>query len=128
MTITPASRITRGEGWAWRSSSDLFRLLTSIQFMGLIAFLILSAIDVVISTFLFFGGGGGFIEANPVLAWASEDLFVFLAAVLAVKAIGAGALALLASFGNHFSTLVGDATVLAAVCTTMALFLLQLIT
>lgn len=102
--------------------------LTSPQRSALLGFLIVSAIDVVLSVALFFGGGGGYVEANPVLAWASEGLLLFLVTVLAVKAIGAGMLALLTSFANRFCTLAGDAVLLAALGTTTALFLLELIT
>ena len=103
-----------------------FRPLTRLQRIGLLGFLLASAIDVVLSALLFFGGDGGFVEANPVLAWATESLLLFLAAVLAAKAIGIGLLALLASFANRFCTLAGDAVVFAALCTTTALFVAEL--
>ncbi len=63
-----------------------------------------------------------------MLAWATEGLFLFLVAVVAVKAIGAGLIAVLVSFANRFCTLASDAVLLAAVCTTTALFLLELVT
>ncbi len=102
--------------------------LTRLQRAGLLGFLFVSAVDVILSALLFFGGGGGYVEANPVLAWASEGLFLFLVAVLAVKAIGAGLIAVLVSFANRFCTLAGDAVLFAALCTTTALFGLELIT
>jgi energy-converting hydrogenase Eha subunit B len=102
--------------------------LTRLQRAGLLGFLFVSAVDVVLSALLFFGGGGGYVEANPVLAWASEGLLLFLVAVLAVKAIGAGVIALLVSFANRFCTLAGDAVLFAALCTTTALFVLELVT
>lgn len=110
------------------SPASWFLPLTRFQRAGLLGYLLVSAVDVVLSALLFFGGNGGYVEANPLLAWATEGLLLFLVAVLAVKAIGAGLLALLASFANRFCTLAGDAVVLAAVCTTMALFLLELVT
>lgn len=102
--------------------------LTRLQRVGLLGFLFVSAVDVVLSAYLFFGGGGGYVEANPVLAWATEGLFLFLVAVLAVKAIGAGLIAVLVSFANRFCTLAGDAVLFAALCTTTALFVLELVT
>jgi hypothetical protein len=102
--------------------------LTRLQRAGLLGFLVVSAVDVVLSAFLFFGGSGGYVEANPVLAWASGGLSLFLVAVLAVKVIGAGLIALLVSFANRFSTLAGDAVLFAALGTSTALFLLELVT
>lgn len=96
--------------------------------MGLVAFLVVSAVDVLLSAFLFFGAGGGYVEANPVLAWATEGLALFLVALLAVKAIGIGLIAVLVSIANRFSTLAGDAALFAALCTTTALFVLELVT
>lgn len=101
---------------------------TRLQQVGLLGFLFVSAVDVVLSAFLFFGGGGEYVEANPVLAWASGGLFLFLVAVLAVKAIGAGLIVVLISFANRFCTLAGDAVLFAAVCTTTALFVAELVT
>jgi len=111
-------------------SSLRSRLLsfTRLQRAGLLGFLFVSAIDVVLSAFLFFGGGGGYVEANPLLAWASGGLFLFLVAVLAVKAIGAGLIVVLVSFANRLCTLAGDAVLFAALCTTMVLFGMELVT
>jgi hypothetical protein len=94
--------------------------------MGLLTFLLLSVVDIVFSAYLIFGTGG-YVEGNPVLAWASEGLFLFIVAGLAIKAIGIGILALLISVANHFFTLAGDTVVVAAVGTTMALFLAMLV-
>ncbi len=102
--------------------------LTRLQQAGLIGFLLVSAVDAVLSAYLFFGAENGFVEANPVLAWATEGLLLFLVAVAGVKAIGAGLIAMLVSFANRFCTLAGDAVLLAALSTTMVLFLLELIT
>jgi energy-converting hydrogenase Eha subunit B len=102
--------------------------LTRLQQAGLIGFLFVSAIDVALSAFLFFGGDGAYVEANPVLAWASGGLLLFLVAVLAVKAIGVGLIAVLVAFANRFCTLAGDAVLFAALGTTTVLFLLELVT
>jgi hypothetical protein len=117
----------RPERLSLGSFSGLFRPLTRFQRTGLLGFLLASGFDVVLSALLFFGGGGAFVEANPVLAWATESILLFLAAVLAVKAIGAGLLALLASLANNFSTLAGDAVLFAALFTTAALFIMELV-
>ena len=111
-----------------RESLVLLPPLTSLQRQGLLAFLVLSGVDVVLSTYLFFGSGGQYVELNPVLAWATGSLSLFLMAVLGTKAIGAVLLALLASFGNRFCRLAGDAVVISALCTTTALFLIQTVT
>ncbi|MEN6517966.1 MAG: hypothetical protein ABFC38_07200 [Methanospirillum sp.] len=110
------------------SPSSRFLPLTRLQRAGLFGFLLVSAVDVVLSALLFFGGGGGYVEANPLLAWASGGLFLFLVAVLAVKAIGVGLIAVLVSFANRFCTLAGDAVLFAALCTTLALFIMELVT
>jgi hypothetical protein len=102
--------------------------LTRVQRAGLVGFLLVSGVDTVLSAYLFFGAESGFVEANPVLAWATEGLFLFLVAVVGVKAIGAGLIAVLVSFANRFCTLAGDAVLLAALSTTAALFLLELVT
>ena len=102
--------------------------LTRLQRFGLLGFLFVSAVDVVLSAYLFFGADAAYVEANPVLAWATEGLLLFLVAVLAVKAIGAGLIAVLVSFANRFCTLAGDAVLFAALCTTTALFGLELVT
>ncbi|MEN6342783.1 MAG: hypothetical protein ABFC89_09520 [Methanospirillum sp.] len=102
--------------------------LTRLQRAGLFGFLFVSVVDVVLSAFLFFGGGDVYVEANPLLAWATGGLTLFLVAVTAVKAIGAGLLAVLVSFANRFSTLAGDAVMLAALGTTTALFVMELVT
>lgn len=103
------------------------RPITRLQRAGLLAFLAVSAVDIVLSAFLFFGAGG-FVEANPLLAWATEGLLLFLVAVLGVKAIGAGLIAVLVSIANRFCTLAGDAVLFAALCTTTSLFVLELFT
>jgi hypothetical protein len=128
--VTTASAIGVVEGGVWApwSFPYLFRPLTSIQRKGLLAFVILSAVDVCISAFLFFGGGGGYVEENPVIAWATGSLFLFLAVMLVAKAIGTGLLALLASLGNSGCTIAGDASILATVGTTVALFLYEFVT
>lgn len=102
--------------------------LTRLQRAGLLGFLLVSAVDVVLSAYLFFGADAAFVEANPLLAWATEGVLLFLVAVLAVKAIGAGLIAILVSFANRFCTLAGDAVLFAALCTTTALFVLELVT
>lgn len=102
--------------------------LTRLQRAGLLGFLLVSAVDVVLSAYLFFGADAAFVEANPLLAWATEGVLLFLVAVLAVKAIGAGLIALLVSFANRFCSLAGDAVLFAALCTTTALFVLELVT
>ncbi len=102
--------------------------LTRLQRVGLLGFLFVSAIDVVLSAYLFFGADAAYVEANPVLAWATEGLLLFLVAVLGVKAIGAGLIAVLVSFANRFCTLAGDAVLFAALCTTTVLFVLELVT
>lgn len=102
--------------------------LTRLQRAGLVGFLLVSVVDAVLSAYLFFGAERAFVEANPVLAWATEGLLLFLVAVAGVKAIGAGLIAMLVSFANRFCTLAGDAVLLAALSTTTALFLLELIT
>lgn len=102
--------------------------LTRLQRAGLVGFLLVSAVDAVLSAYLFFGAESAFVEANPVLAWATEGLLLFLVAVAGIKAIGAGLIAVLVSFANRFCTLAGDAVLLAALSTTTALFLLELIT
>lgn len=102
--------------------------LTRLQRSGLVGLLIVSAIDIALSSLLFFGPEGGFVEANPLLAWAAGGLLLFLVVVLAAKAIGIGLIALLISFANRFGTLAGDAVLLAALCTTMVFFLLELVT
>jgi hypothetical protein len=101
--------------------------LTRLQRVGLLGFLFVSAIDVVLSAYLFFGADAAYVEANPVLAWATEGLLLFLVAVLGVKAIGAGLIAVLVSFANRFCTLAGDAVLFAALCTTTVLFVLELV-
>lgn len=111
---------------ARRSSPVLYRPITSFQLMGLLTFLLLSLVDILFSAYLIFGTGD-YVEGNPVLAWASESLLLFIVAGLAVKAVGIGVLALLVSVANHFLTLAGDAVVVAAVGTTMGLFLLMLV-
>ena len=103
------------------------RPITQLQRAGLLAFLAVSAVDVALSAFLFFGAGG-YVEANPLLAWATEGLLLFLVAVLGVKAIGAGLIAVLVSIANRFCTLAGDAVLFAALCTTTTLFVLELFT
>jgi hypothetical protein len=118
-----AGGATKGGEWTWRSSRDLFQPITSVQYSGLLVFLVLSAVDVGLSAFLIFVAGG-YVEGNPVLAWASEGLFLFLVAGMVVKAIGTGLLALLVSFANRFFTRAGDAVVLAALGTTIAILLL----
>jgi hypothetical protein len=102
--------------------------LTRLQRVGLLGFLFVSAIDVALSAYLFFGADAAYVEANPVLAWASGGLFLFLVSVVAVKAIGAGLIAVLVSFANRFCTLAGDAVLFAALGTTTVLFLLELVT
>lgn len=126
MAATSAGRVTRERSGIWRLSPDLLRPITSFQYRGLLTFLILSVVDVVFSAFLIFGTGG-YVEGNPVLAWAGESLLLFVVAGLALKAIGVGMLALLVSFANYFFTIGGDTVVIAAIGTTMALFLLMLI-
>lgn len=115
----------RGLGAFLRSH---LRPLTRVQRVALIGFLLISAIDVLLSTALFFGAGGDFVEANPLLAWATEGFSLFLVTVLAVKAIGAGLLALLTSFANRLCNYAGDTVLLAALSTTTALFLIELVT
>jgi len=110
------------------SLRSLLSPLTRLQRAGLFGFLFVSAVDVLLSTVLFFGGGGAYVEANPLLAWATGGLTLFLVAVTAVKAIGAGLLAVLVSFANRFSTFAGDAVMLAALGTTTALFVMELVT
>ncbi len=104
------------------------RPYSRIQRVGLIAFLFVSIVDIALSAFLFFGGDGGYVEANPVLAWATGGFAIFLVAVVAVKAIGLGLVALLVAIANRVGTLAGDAVIFAALCTTTALFLLELVT
>jgi hypothetical protein len=58
---------------------------------------------------------------------ASAFTTIFIVAGLAVKAAGIGVLSLLVSVADHFLTLAGDAVVVAAVGTTMGLFLLMLV-
>lgn len=124
MTITPPGEFAEGGWWARWSFRDLLRPITSIQFKGLLVFLILSATDVILSVYLIYGAGGGYVEGNPVLAWASGALKIFLVVTLAVKVLGAGLIALMVSIANHISTLVGNATVLAAVGTTATYLLI----
>ena len=126
MTTTSASSVTEGGEGAWRSFPALFLPITSFQYMGLLTFILLSVVDVVFSAYLIFGAGG-YVEGNPLLAWASEGLFLFIVAGLAVKIIGIGMLVLLVSFANRFFTLAGDSVVVAAIGTTLALFLLMLV-
>lgn len=102
--------------------------LTRLQRAGLAGFLLVSGVDAVLSAYLFFGAKSAFVEANPLLAWATEGLLLFLVAVAGVKAIGVGLIALLVSFANRFCALAGDAVLLAALSTTTVLFLLELVT
>jgi hypothetical protein len=103
------------------------RPITRLQRAGLLAFLAVSVVDIALSAFLFFGAGG-YVEANPLLTWATEGLLLFLVAVLGVKAIGAGLIAVLVLVANRFCTLAGDAVLFAALCTTTTLFVLELFT
>lgn len=109
------------------SSPSRFRPLTPFQQTGILAFLVISAFDVVISSHLFFGGSGAYIEANPLLAWSSGSLVLFLAVILSAKSIGATLITVMASFANHYRSVVGDVTVFSAVGTTTALFLYMLV-
>ena len=110
----------------WPSAPAPCPPITSFQYMGLFTFLLLSVADVAVSAYLIFGAGG-YVEGNPLLAWASGGPLLFVAAALAIKAIGIAVLALLVSCANHFFTLAGDSVVVAAVGTTMALFLVMLV-
>lgn len=126
--MTSAGATSRGEAWTWRIPRALFPPLTSIQVRCLLAYAILSAADVVISTYLFFNGSGDFVESNPLLAWATKSLLLFVVVALAAKALGASLLALLASFGNSFGRIFGDVTVLVALITTTTFFVFQFFT
>lgn len=126
MTATSAVRFASERAGVGRLFPVLDRPITSFQRRGLLTFLILSLVDVVFSAFLIFGTGG-YVEGNPVLAWASEGLLLFIVAGLAIKTIGIGLLVLLVSLANHFFTLAGDSVVVAAIGTTTGLFLLMLI-
>jgi hypothetical protein len=126
MTITSARGATKTGDVAWAGFPVPGRPITPFQRRGLLAFLVVSVIDVAISAFLIFGTGG-YVEANPLLAWASGGLLLFVVAGLAVKTIGLGLLVLLVSLANHFFTLAGDSVVVAAVGTTTALFVLMLL-
>jgi len=96
--------------------------ITPVQLAALFVFLLLSVVDVVLSTYLIFGAGG-YVERNPLLAWASGSTLSFIPAAMGVKAIGAGWLALLVSFANRFSTLAGHAVLAAAIGTTAIVLL-----
>lgn len=98
-----AGGAAKGGEWTWQSSRYLFQPITSVQYKGLLVFLILSAVDVGLSAFLIFVAGG-YVEGNPVLAWASEGLFLFLVAGMVVEAIGSGLLALPVFPANRFFT------------------------
>ena len=106
--------------------SDRFAPLTTSQKGGLLTFLVLSALDIAVSGHLLFGGGGAIVEANPVLAWSTGGVLLFLVTAPCLKAIGAGLLALLVSLVNRRSTLCGELVVLTAVGTTAALFAVEL--
>jgi energy-converting hydrogenase Eha subunit B len=101
--------------------------MTRLQRTGLLGFLAVSGVDIVLSAFLFFGAGG-YVEANPLFAWATGGILLFLVAVLGVKVIGAGLIAVLVSIANRFCTLAGDAVLFAALGTTTTLFVLELFT
>ena len=105
------------------SSPSRFRPLTPLQQTGTPASFVIPAFDVVISSHPLFCARGPYIEANPLLAWSSGSLVLFLAIILSAKSIGATLIAVMASFANHYRSVAGDATVFSAVGTTTALFL-----
>jgi hypothetical protein len=89
--------------------------------------MLLSVFDIAVSCHLFYGRSDGFVEANPVLAWAAGGLLLFVVAVSSVKAIGGGLLAILVSLTNRYSVVGGDLVVLSAVCATAGLFMVEVV-